>query len=107
LVNYQKICGLIGLAAKAGKITAGTEACIEGLENKSIKLILIAKDAADRTKNIFIQKCNQLHIQIYEVLTIDELSKSIGKENKAVIGVKEKGFAEAIKNKLNGGEVIG
>jgi len=107
LVNYQKICGLIGLATKAGKVTAGSDACIEAIEKKSIKLILIAKDASDRTKNIFYEKCKQFNIKIYDGLTIDEISKSIGKQNKAVIGIKEKGFAEAIKKIIDGGDVIG
>ena len=37
----------------------------------------------------------------------ENLSKSIGKDNKAVIGIKDKNLAEAIKKILNGGDVIG
>ena len=103
MINYQKICGLIGLATKAGKIAAGSEACIEAIEKRSTKLILIAVDASERTKKLFQEKCKSFSIPIYEMLSIEELSKAIGKPNKAVIGIKEKGFSEAIGKIINGG----
>ena len=107
MINYQKLYGSIGLATKASKIVAGTDACIESIENKSVKLILIAKDASDRTKKIFKEKCNSSNIPIYEICEIESLSRACGKLNKAVIGIKEKGFAESIIKIINGGEVIG
>lgn len=105
--NYQRLYGIIGLATKAGKLIAGTEACLEGIEKKNIKLILIAQDAAERTKKIVKEKCEKFNVSVYEILTIEEISKSIGKPNKAIIGLKENGFAEATEKIINGGEVIG
>ena len=37
----------------------------------------------------------------------EDISKSIGKINKTVIGIKDKNLAGAIKKILNGGDVIG
>ena len=105
--NFPKLYGIIGLATKAGKLTAGTDACLEGIEKKNIKLVIIATDASDRTKKLVKEKCEQFNVSVYEILTIDEISKSIGKPNKAIIGIKENGFAEKIKKIINGGEVIG
>ena len=106
MVNNQKISGLIGLATKAGKIVAGTEACLQEIEKKSIKLIILATDAAERTKRTFREKCKDSSIEIYEGLTIEELSNSIGRANKAIVGIKDKGFAQAINKIINGGEMI-
>lgn len=103
MIKSQKLCGLLGLATKAGKLVAGTEACLEAIEKRSIKLVIIAEDAAQRTKKTFHQKCQEIQLPIYESLTIEELSKAIGKTNKAVIGMKEKGFAQAIEKIINGG----
>lgn len=103
MINYQKIGGLIGLATKAGKIAAGTEACLEAIEKKSAKLVVIATDASERTKKTFKEKCEQCKIANYEILDIEQISKAIGKPNKAVIGIKEKGLAEAIRKIINGG----
>ena len=107
MVDYQKICGLLGLATKAGKIIAGTDACIEAIEKKSIFLILLAQDASERTKNLFYQKAKDYQITVIDKLTMESLSRAIGKQNKAVVGVKEKGFAQAMEQVVNGGEKIG
>ena len=105
--NYQKLYGLLGLAKKAGKIVAGTDACLEAIEKKNIYIILLAKDASERTKNLFYKKGKQFSIMVVDILSMEELSKAIGKQNKVVIGVKEKGFAQAIEKIINGGEMIG
>ncbi len=105
MVNYQKLYGMIGLATKAGKVVSGTDACMEAIEGKKVKLVILAKDAADRTKNQFKDICQQFNVPIYEICNIEDLSKSIGKANKAVVGIKEKGFIQAIKKIIDGGEV--
>lgn len=107
MVNNQKVCGLLGIATKAGKIVAGTDICLQEIEKKNIKLIVLATNASDRTKKIFKEKCKDFNVEIYEGLTIEELSNSIGKANKAIIGIKDKGFAQAINKIINGGEMIG
>lgn len=107
MVNNQKICGLIGLATKAGKIVAGTDACIQEIEKRNVKLLILAVDASDRTKNTFKEKCKEFNINIYEKLTINEISNSVGKSNKAVLGIKDIGFAKAMNKIINGGEMIG
>lgn len=38
---------------------------------------------------------------------IEEISKAIGKSNKAIIGVKDKNIANGIQKINNGGELIG
>jgi len=49
----SKIYGLIGLATKAGKIVSGGEGCEKALKRGSVKLVLVAQDASDNTKNSF------------------------------------------------------
>lgn len=107
MVNNQKICGLLGLATRAGKIVAGTDACLQEIEKHNVKLLILAVDSADRTKKVFNEKCKEISITVYEGLTIDEISNSIGKPNKAVVGIKDKGFAQAINKIISGGEMIG
>ena len=92
---------------KAGKLVIGTDACIEKMEYKSIKLVLIASDASQRTKNKFKIKSEECKIPCYEILSIEEMSKAIGKNNKATIGIVDKGFSKKIIEIINGGEQIG
>lgn len=107
LINNAKLCGLIGLATKAGKIVAGTDACLEEMKKGKVNLIIIASDSSDRTKANFEKEAEKYHIAIYEVLSIEEMSKAMGKVNKAVIGIKDVGFSNKITSIINGGEEIG
>ena len=96
--------GLIGLAARARKIVFGTDACVE---KKNIKLTIVAEDASERTIKNIQSKCTENNIPFYTILTIEKISKSIGNNNKAVIGITDNNIAKEIIKKINGGEVIG
>ena len=103
----NKIYGLLGLTAKAGKIAFGTDSCLEMIAKHKVKLIIVAEDSSERTINNFKEKCKQNNIDFYIFGKKDDLSKSIGKVNKTVIGIKDKNLAGAIIKILNGGDVIG
>lgn len=107
MTNNERLCGLLGLATRAGKAVFGTEACKSSIEKKKVKLIIMTEDAADRTKTNFKEICNKTKIPIWEGLTIGSLSKAIGKQNKAVIGITDVNFSKEILKIINGGEVIG
>ncbi len=97
----NKILGLLGISAKAGKIVSGTDIVLENIEKNKVNLVIIATDASERTINNFKFSCEKYKVPLFIYGTIDENSKAIGKDNRAVIGVKDKNLAEAIKNKIS------
>ena len=99
--------GLIGLAMKAGKICFGADSVEEEIKKRKVKLLIIANDSSERTKNKFINICKKYKIPVITDGDIENLSKAIGKSNKAIIGVKDFNFANSIQKKYNGGDVIG
>lgn len=103
----NNILGLIGLAMKAGKICFGADSVEENIIKQKVKLLIISEDSSERTKNKFIKLCEKYNIPVIIDGDIDTLSKAIGKNNKAIIGIKDINFAEAIQKKYNGGDVIG
>ena len=103
----NKIYGLLGLARKAGKISFGTQSCIEAIEKRKAKLVIIAEDCSDRTKKNFEDISNTANVPIRVIGTIENISKCIGQNNKAVIVVKDENFAKEIIKKIDGGEIIG
>lgn len=103
MINKFKLAGMLGLAAKAGKIIFGAEAVKEANFKKKIKLLIIAEDASDRTKTKFTEIAKTSNIPIYVIMSIDELSKAIGKKNKAVVGLIDFNFSKAIINIIDGG----
>ena len=103
----NKILGLLGLCTKAGGICFGTDACIDLIMKKKIKLMIIAKDVSERTRNNIQKICKENDTKIIFFGTIEEISRAIGKDNKAIIGIKNKNFALEIEKIINGGEIIG
>ena len=103
----NKIYGMIGLARRAGKINFGTESSIEIIKNRKAKLVIVAEDAADRTKKNIKIECEKSNVAFRIYGTIEELSNAIGQNNKAIIAIKDENFAKEIIKKIDGGEIIG
>lgn len=103
----NKVYGLLGICAKAGDIVSGTDITIENVEKKKAKLVIVAKDCSEKTiKNMkFICEKNKVPIHIFG--KIEDLSKSIGKSNRGVIGIKNENLANEIAKKIYGGDTIG
>ena len=105
-MTNKKILGFLGLASRARKITFGADSTLNEMKSHKVKLIIIAEDASERTKNKFTENANKLDVPIIIYGSIAELSKAIGKQNKAIIGIKEKNIALEIE-RLNRGDVNG
>ena len=103
----KNILGLIGLAMKAGKVAFGADSVEENITKRKAKLIIISKESSERTKSKFVKLCEKYNIPIIIDGKIEELSKTIRKNNKAVIGIKDINFANSIQKKYNGGDIIG
>ena len=99
----NKVLGLVGLATKAGKVISGTDVCIEAINKRKVWIIIIATDAAERTKENFKFLCKDTNVKLIEFGLIDEVSKAIGKENRAVVGIRDKKFAEQVIKLIDGG----
>ncbi len=106
-MEQNKVNGLLGLASKAGKVICGSDAVEEAILKKKVKLIIIATDSSEKTKQKFLKICleNNVNYKLYG--TVEENSKAIGKVNKAIIAIKDKNFADAIMGKIYGGDTIG
>lgn len=97
----DKVLGMLGISAKAGKIVSGTDIVIEKMKKKQVKLVLVAEDASDKTKKEMRFKCSQNNVPIIIWGNIDINSKAIGKSNKAIIGILDKGLADSIEKLIS------
>ena len=103
----NKILGLIGLAARARKICFGSDSVEEKTKKGKVKLIIIAENASERTKDKFKKIAIKKNIPIIIKGEIEVLSKAIGKSNKAILGIEDINLSNEIQKINNGGEVIG
>jgi len=106
-METNKVFRLLGLATKAGKIAFGTESVIDTINKNKAKLVLVAEDAADRTKRNIIRISEENNVPVRVYGSIEILSKSIGKDNKAIVCIKDSNFSKEMLKVIDGGEVIG
>ena len=103
----DKVLRLLGLATRAGKIAFGTDSVIETINKNKAKLVIVAEDASERTKTNIQNEANKKNIQVRIYSNIDAISKNIGKDNKAVICIKDENFSKEMLKLIDGGEAIG
>ncbi len=98
----NKIFSFLGLAMRSGNLVSGEDATLLELKKNKIKLVLIAEDASENTKKTFMDKSQFRNIEYVLFGNKEELGKAIGKEYRAVIGIKDENFARKIKQLLGG-----
>lgn len=94
----SKILNLMQFARKAGKLTAGVEACLRGMHRKHIHLIVIAADSSERTvkKVNFEINASGAKLPVISFGSQEELSIALGLHQTGVFGISDKNFAAKI-----------
>lgn len=105
----NKFYSMLGLCRKAGKLLAGSFGVEKGVVSLKVCLVVISTDASNNTKKKFINLCNSKSIPYLIVGNKEDIGKSIGKGDTAVIGITDvnlsnKLLIEAEEVLTNGGE---
>lgn len=106
-MKNNKILGLIGLAARARKISYGADSVELQVQKRKVYLIILAQDSSERTKEKFQKISEKYNIPIIIIGNIENLSKAIGKSNKAILGIEDINLSNEIQKIYDGGEAIG
>lgn len=99
-MREQEILNLLGLALRAGKIETGTEKVMASIRAKRYKLVILADDASDNSKEKIIRLAENNNVPLVVWGTSDVLADAIGKGITIAIGIKDAGFAKTIKKKF-------
>lgn len=106
----NNIYSFLGLMQKSGNIASGDDTVEFDIKKRKCKLLIIAEDASENTKKKFIDMVTYRKIQYVFYGSKADLGNSIGKSERAVISIRDSGFAKELLNKLNldlnGGEGI-
>lgn len=103
--NETRLCGMLGMAHKAGRLSFGTERVLETIRFRRPRLVLAASDISENTRKRLINSCNYYSeeygypIEYREMeLTMDALSHCLGQRGAvSCAALEDKGFTEAIK----------
>lgn len=92
----DKFLQTLGLAYRAKKVILG-EDVLDVINN--IKLIIIASDISDKSRERILKKCSFYNIDYIDSYTSVDISNALGKNNIKVIGIKDEGFKKSLLNK--------
>ncbi|MDY0138462.1 MAG: ribosomal L7Ae/L30e/S12e/Gadd45 family protein [Candidatus Izemoplasmatales bacterium] len=93
-MNKDKVLNLLGLCKKAKLLVSGEMFSLEKIKSKQAKLVFLASDAGVNTRKRVTDKCAFYEVKVITDFSSDEISRSIGKNNRMVVAVLDRGFAE-------------
>lgn len=92
----EKIYGLLGLAQRAGKVASGEAAAEANIEKEKAKLVLLAKDASERTIAHFTGLCERHNIKFMIIGEKIKYGIAMGKSPRSVVVILDDNFARSI-----------
>jgi predicted RNA-binding protein YlxR (DUF448 family) len=91
----ERIRSLIVMSAKAGKLAAGYSAVQDALEKQRVEMLIFAEDLSEGTKEK-VMVSNSASLRQATLFTRDEMGMMLGRELVGVVGIHEKGLADAV-----------
>ncbi len=91
---------LLSLAAKAGKLADGEFKAMEAIKKHRAYLVILAEDATAGTIKKFKDKAKTENVPVVFSVKKEILGRTIGKEDRAVIALLDRGFGESLRKKL-------
>ena len=65
MTDKQKVFGLLGLAAKAGKIQSGEFSTEKSVKSGRAYLVIVSEEASENTKKMFRNMCTYYRVPCY------------------------------------------
>jgi predicted RNA-binding protein YlxR (DUF448 family) len=93
----EKIRSLLTMAVKAGSLAAGASAVDDALQKGRVEMLLFADDLSEGTRGKLLSGA-ALPARQATLFTRDEMGQMVGRELVGVVGIIEKGFANAVGN---------
>lgn len=93
-MNKTKILNLLGLATRARKVISGQDFVLAELSKNPNNLLFIASDSGTNISEKIEKKAKSFPVILIKDFTAEELSKAVGKENRKLLLVTDKGFID-------------
>ncbi|NLP16300.1 MAG: 50S ribosomal protein L7ae [Clostridiales bacterium] len=98
--ELKKVFNLLGIATKSNNIVSGEFKTEKAVKEQKAALVIVAEDASDNTKKMFMNMCSYYKVPIYFCGLKTELGHCMGKELRASLAITDKGLADAIEKQL-------
>ncbi len=100
-MNKSKLLSTLGLALRAQQLISGEEFSCELIRKQRAFLVLLASDAGKNTTKKILDKAAYYGVKVYRELTTAEISQAIGKQNRKVVAITGKDFAQLLESAIN------
>lgn len=91
----DKLCGLLGLARRAGKLAVGASAVERMVHQGARPLVVLATDAGASLRGT-VERWEDLRTVVDDVLSCEEMARAFGREKLAIVAVADPGFVRGI-----------
>ena len=96
-----KIAGLIGFAAKSGKLLLGTFSVEQGIRQGCAKLVLAAKDGNPKRLRILKLWCSDMHIPFLDMGTKEDYGALLRKPPLGLLALTDEHMVSGIMDAAN------
>lgn len=97
----DRFLSLLGLSYRAGKAVLGFDPTQAALSKNKVEMIIITHDISAHTREKIERLARQKKVPIIEAPDRRKLSKALGRDNLAVLGITGKEFAKALKESFS------
>ncbi|MDK2877526.1 MAG: hypothetical protein PWR06_242 [Thermoanaerobacteraceae bacterium] len=94
------VLSLLGISQKARKLVSGQDSVERAIISKRVFLIIVSEDSSDNTKKRFSNMANSRNIPVVVWGNARDLGKSIGKEERKVLGLTDRSLAYEVYRRL-------
>ncbi len=92
----NKFLTLLGLAQKSNNLVSGENTCEIYIKKNVLTLIILATDVSENTLKKFTQLCTINNTPYIIYGERNDLSAAIGKNNRAIYGIKDNNFSKKL-----------
>lgn len=96
----DKVLSLLGLAARSRNVVSGGFATEQAVKSDKACLVIIAEDASGNTRKKYSNMCEFYQVPYAYHGTKEVLGHAMGREERSVLAVTDKGFADSIQKHL-------
>ena len=95
----NKLQGLLGLCARAGKVLSGEDICEQAVKRRTAFVVLMDENASSNAKKALSDACAYYGVPIY-TLPGDLLGDSIGKPGRMAAAITDQALATRLANMI-------
>ena len=97
----EKIRSYLGFSKKSKNLVSGYHACLHGIRQGRVKLLIVAEDLSDGTRSMFQTLAGDRSVPIRIYGTKQSLSELANETNRGIYGITEEHLADAIKAEID------